>query len=68
MSIFDDLGLAVFLELLEVLGNEFLFELGNEELIVGMGILFDQGEVPDERVSEEVFVGFMEEILELVGI
>lgn len=33
-----------------------------------MGVLFDQREVPDERISKEVLVGFMEEILKLFGI
>jgi hypothetical protein len=56
LSIFEDLGLAVLLQLLEILGDEFFFELGNEELILRMGILFDEGEVSDETVSEDVFV------------
>ncbi len=52
LSVFEALGLGVVLEVLEVLGDEFLFELGDEELVFGMGVDADEGEVPEKAVGE----------------
>jgi hypothetical protein len=52
LSVFEVLGLGVVLEVLEVLGDEFLFELGDKELVFGMCVDADEREVPDKAVGE----------------
>jgi hypothetical protein len=63
LSVFKGLGLGIVLEVLQVIGDEFFFEFGDEKLIFRMGVLTNEGEVADKAVSEEFRVIFEGEIL-----